>query len=151
MGTVIKLKRSEVAGSAPSSSDLTAGEVAMNTADQKLYTKTTSGSIVVVADVSSAAGSSSVLSYTRIYPANRYLSFTDSSGTLHSVELYAGSSMSSYVQGGYIKFTTSDSITTETLVPCMPVGTISSLDTSQLYMPFVDSNGTTYETLVLTT
>ena len=34
MATVIKIKKSETSGSAPTTSDLVAGEVALNTADQ---------------------------------------------------------------------------------------------------------------------
>ena len=34
MATVIKLKKSETAGAAPTTSNLVAGEVAINTADQ---------------------------------------------------------------------------------------------------------------------
>ena len=39
MPIVIKPKRSETASSIPSTSDLAVGELGMNTADQKLYTK----------------------------------------------------------------------------------------------------------------
>ena len=37
MATVIKLKKSETASSVPTTSNLAAGEVAVNTADQKIY------------------------------------------------------------------------------------------------------------------
>ena len=37
MATVIKPKRSETSGSAPTTSDLVAGEIAVNTADIKIY------------------------------------------------------------------------------------------------------------------
>ena len=45
MATVIKLKSSEVAASVPSTSDLQVGEVALNIADGKFFTKT-SGNVV---------------------------------------------------------------------------------------------------------
>ena len=54
MPIVIKPKRSETASSIPSTSDLAVGELGMNTADQKLYTKYSSNVIVEVAN--SAAG-----------------------------------------------------------------------------------------------
>ena len=54
MPIVIKPKRSETASSIPSTSDLAVGELGMNTADQKLYTKNSSNVIVEVAN--SAAG-----------------------------------------------------------------------------------------------
>jgi|TARA_B110000467_G_scaffold65567_1_gene59795 hypothetical protein len=51
----IKIKRSEVGGSAPSTSDLAIGEVAMNLTDGKLYTKTSSDSIVVIGERNSTS------------------------------------------------------------------------------------------------
>ena len=41
-------KKSTVEGKAPLSSDLEIGELAVNTADKKLYTKHNDGSIVVI-------------------------------------------------------------------------------------------------------
>lgn len=59
MATVaIKPKRSETASSVPSSGDLQVGEIAINSADQKIYTKTSGGSIVEVGNVSSGGGGS---------------------------------------------------------------------------------------------
>ena len=49
MAQVIKIKRSESNNSAPSTSDLATHEIAMNTADQKIYTKKADGTVVVVA------------------------------------------------------------------------------------------------------
>ena len=48
MPIVIKPKKSETASSIPSTSDLDTGEIAMNTADQKIYTKYSNGAIIVV-------------------------------------------------------------------------------------------------------
>ena len=45
MTAVIKLKRSETALSIPSASDLEAGELALNIADGKFFTKTTGGTV----------------------------------------------------------------------------------------------------------
>ena len=50
MATVIKLKKSETASSVPTTSNLVAGEVAVNTADQKIYVRDSSDNIVVVAN-----------------------------------------------------------------------------------------------------
>ena len=52
MATVIKIKRSETASDAPTTSDLVAGEVAINTADQILYVRDSGGSIVKVSNFS---------------------------------------------------------------------------------------------------
>jgi hypothetical protein len=51
---VIKIKRSESAGAAPSSSDLATHEIAMNVANKKIYTKDSGGNIVTVASHSEA-------------------------------------------------------------------------------------------------
>ncbi len=45
MATVIKPKRTETALAIPSSGSLEAGELAMNIADGKFYTKTTGGTV----------------------------------------------------------------------------------------------------------
>ena len=50
MPIVIKPKRSETASSIPSTSDLAVGELGINTADKKIYTKNSSNVIVEVAN-----------------------------------------------------------------------------------------------------
>ena len=50
MATVIKLKKSETADSVPTTSNLEVGEVAVNTADQKIYVRDSSNNIVTVAN-----------------------------------------------------------------------------------------------------
>ena len=50
MATVIKIKKSETASSAPSTSDLVAGEIALNTADKKLFVRDSNDSIITVAN-----------------------------------------------------------------------------------------------------
>ena len=49
MATVIKPKRSETSGRAPTTSDLVAGEIAVNTADKKIYIRNSSNQIVTLA------------------------------------------------------------------------------------------------------
>ena len=56
MATVIKLKKSETASSVPTTSNLVAGEVAVNTADQKIYVRDSSSNIVEVANKGEALG-----------------------------------------------------------------------------------------------
>ncbi len=48
MANIIKLKQSSVAGKIPNVGDLVQGELAVNTADEKLYLKNSSGVIVEV-------------------------------------------------------------------------------------------------------
>ena len=51
-GTVVKIKQSAVAGKVPLATDLQQGELALNTADVKLYSKNSSGAIITLASVS---------------------------------------------------------------------------------------------------
>jgi|TARA_B100000959_G_scaffold34553_2_gene32868 hypothetical protein len=48
-GTVVKIKQSSVANKVPSASDLEQGELALNTADVKLYSKNAAGAIITLA------------------------------------------------------------------------------------------------------
>ena len=48
MAIVLKPKKSETASSVPTTSDLAVGEICMNVADQKIYTRKSDDSIVVV-------------------------------------------------------------------------------------------------------
>jgi hypothetical protein len=56
MATVIKLKKSEVAASVPDTGDIVVGEIAINTADQKIYVRDSSDNIVVVANAGETLG-----------------------------------------------------------------------------------------------
>ena len=56
MATVIKLKKSETASSVPDTGDLVQGEVAINTADQKIYVRDSSSNIVEVANKGESLG-----------------------------------------------------------------------------------------------
>lgn len=49
MAAVIKIKRSETSGSAPTTSDIAVGEVALNTVDKKLFVRDSSDSIITLA------------------------------------------------------------------------------------------------------
>tara|TARA_Y100000004_G_C8943998_1_gene425408 strand:- start:9 stop:215 length:207 start_codon:yes stop_codon:yes gene_type:complete len=55
VATVIKLKKSETASSVPTTSDLAVGEVAVNTADKKIYVRDSGNNIVEVANQSTGA------------------------------------------------------------------------------------------------
>ena len=50
MATVIKLKKSESASSVPTTSDIAQGEVAINSADKKIYVRDSSDNIVEIAN-----------------------------------------------------------------------------------------------------
>jgi len=49
MATIIKPKRSETSSSAPTTANLAVGEIAINTADQKIYTRDSGNNIVTLA------------------------------------------------------------------------------------------------------
>tara|TARA_B100000085_G_C18554711_1_gene517268 strand:- start:442 stop:648 length:207 start_codon:yes stop_codon:yes gene_type:complete len=55
VATVIKLKKSETSSSVPTTSDLAVGEVAVNTADKKIYIRDSGNNIVEVANQSTGA------------------------------------------------------------------------------------------------
>jgi hypothetical protein len=50
MTNIIKIKRSETSNSIPTTSDIAVGEICMNIADQKLYTRKSDDSIVTISD-----------------------------------------------------------------------------------------------------
>jgi len=54
MAVVIKIKKSETASDAPTTSDLAVGEVALNTADKKIYVRDSSDSIINVSNYTEA-------------------------------------------------------------------------------------------------
>ncbi len=62
MSNVIKIKRSETADSIPTTSDLAVGEICMNVADQKLYTRKSDNSIVTISDVTTGKASLELIS-----------------------------------------------------------------------------------------
>ena len=71
MATVIKLKKSETASDAPTTSDIVQGEVALNTADQILYVRDSNDNIVKVSNFSEADQS-------LVFPTGDYGSVADS-------------------------------------------------------------------------
>jgi|TARA_R100001460_G_scaffold94300_1_gene136362 hypothetical protein len=50
MTNTVKLKKNSSTGNAPSASDIEVGELAVNTADGKLFTKHTDGSVKTIAE-----------------------------------------------------------------------------------------------------
>ena len=60
MASTIKLKRSSTASDTPSASDLEVGELAINTADAKLFTKHTDNSIKEISGSGGGGGIASV-------------------------------------------------------------------------------------------
>jgi len=66
MATIIKPKRSDVADTVPTTSDIAIGELAINTADQLIYVRNGSGSVITVAnyaDVSTVEASIAAITF----------------------------------------------------------------------------------------
>ena len=57
MAVIIKPKRSETASSEPTTSDLAVGEIAVNTADKKIYVRDSGDNIVTVSNFAVADNS----------------------------------------------------------------------------------------------
>lgn len=60
MSTVVQVKRSESAGAEPRAEDLAVGELAINMADQKIFSKKTDGTVVTLGGVEVNDGSETV-------------------------------------------------------------------------------------------
>ena len=154
MSTVIKLKRSETGGSTPTTSDLEVGEVAVNTADQKIYMRSSTG-IVVVADTATGSGSAGS-AFTNIAVSGQSTVQADSStdtltlvGTgLNSITTDASTDTITIGTPTSIPFTTSGGTSTG-IALSVTAGTLSDAVNS-LYLPFEDSSGTSYTTMVMT-
>ena len=58
MAIIIKPKKSETASAVPTTGDLAVGEICMNIADQKIYTRKSDNSIVVVSSHIDASSTS---------------------------------------------------------------------------------------------
>jgi len=60
-GTTVKIKQSSVASKIPVAGDISQGELALNTADQKLYSKDGSGTIFEIGGGSAVAGANEIV------------------------------------------------------------------------------------------
>lgn len=59
MANTIRIKRSTVAGKVPTTSDLSAGELAVNIADGKLFTRKETGGVASIVEIGSGGSGSS--------------------------------------------------------------------------------------------
>lgn len=154
MSTVIKLKRSETGGSAPTTSDLEVGEVAVNTTDQKIYMRDSTG-VVLVADTATGGGAAGS-AFTSIAVSGQSTVQADSAtdtltleaAGLNSITTDATTDTITIGTPTSIPFTTSSGTSTG-IALSVTAGTLSDAVNS-LYLPFVDSGGTSYTTMVMT-
>ena len=117
MATVIKPKRSESAGSNPTTSDIAVGEIAVNTADKKIYLRDSSDNIVALGgtgaegETSNAVtnqyvltGTTSDATETEIFiggVSNSRVSVAANSTVMYSVDVVARRTDSDGVGAGY--------------------------------------------------
>ena len=154
MSVVLKPKRSATAGSSPTTSDLEVGEIAVNTTDQKIYMRTSSG-IVTIADTASGGGAAGS-AFTTIAVSGQTSIQSDSAtdtltlvGTgLNSITTNATTDTITIGTPTSIPFTTSGGTSTG-IALSVEAGTLADAVNS-LYMPFEDSSGTSYTTMVMT-
>ena len=82
MATVIKPKRSETGSSVPTTANLAVGEMAVNTADQKIYVRDSADNIVVVADTSTATAAKNMFVFTATASQTTFSGTDDDGNTL---------------------------------------------------------------------
>ena len=151
MSTVIKLKRSETASSVPTTSDLEIGEVAVNTVDQKIYMRTSSG-IVTIADSASASASDSfrtisVSGQSDVVADSSTDTLTLVGAGLNSITTNATTDTITIGTPTSIPFTKEDGTSTG-LEMSVASGTLST-SVSNLHIAFTDASGTSYTSMVL--
>ena len=117
MATVIKPKKSESAGSVPGTSDIVVGEIAVNTADKKIYIRDSSDNIVALGgtgadgETSNAVtnqyiltGTTSDATETEIFiggVSNSRVPVANNSTVMYSVDIVARRTDSDGVGAGY--------------------------------------------------
>tara|TARA_B110000503_G_scaffold79477_1_gene122062 strand:+ start:1695 stop:2162 length:468 start_codon:yes stop_codon:yes gene_type:complete len=154
MSTVIKLKRSETSSSVPTTSDLEVGEVAVNTVDQKIYMRSSTG-VVEIANTSSGGAGGSGNSFTNISVLGQSTVQADSAtdtltlvGTgLNSITTDASTDTITIGTPTGISFVKADGTSTS-LNLRVEAGTLSSAVNS-LYIPFTKEDGSSVNTLVM--
>jgi hypothetical protein len=149
MATIIKLKRSETASTVPTTSNLAVGEVAVNTADRKIYMRDSSNAIVEIAN---AAGSNSfttisVSGQSDIVADQQSDTLTLQGTGLTTVTTNAGSDTVTIGTSSGFSFVLRDG-TSKTLDPSTS-GTTLQTAVENLYVPFTTRSGASKTTLVL--
>lgn len=149
MATIIKLKRSETASTVPTTSNLAVGEVAVNTADRKIYMRDSSNAIVEIAN---AAGSNSfttisVSGQSDIVADQQSDTLTLKGTGLTTVTTNAGSDTVTIGTSSGFSFVLRDG-TSKTLDPSTS-GTTLQTAVENLYVPFTTRSGVSKTTLVL--
>ena len=122
MANIVQLKRSSVAGRVPDAANVEIGEPVVNFADRIIYTKNTTGSVVVIG----AGTTSNVTEGSNLYFSNARVSAAISSQTLSNATFSGNVSVSSITVKDRVNF---GNATTSVLVYQVYNSTTNSLDT----------------------
>lgn len=155
MSNVIKIKRSETPGLVPSAGSLAVGELAINLADQKIYSKDSAGNVLGMSP-STGGGGGTGNSFTTIAVSGQSSVLADSTTdtlTLASegvlgIRTNAGSDTITFTTNKSFPFTKYDGNASNIPLYTEASTLASSLDT--VYLPFAKSDGSSVTTLKLT-
>lgn len=93
MANTIRLKRSSVAGKVPTLSDLSLGELGLNSADAKLYTRRSVGGVDTIAEIGASGVASPIVQPAYVISENVTLGTSRHGLSLTSVEVASGYSV----------------------------------------------------------
>lgn len=155
MSNVIRIKRSETAGAIPAAEDLAVGELAINLADQKIYSKDSLDNVIELAPPSGGGGGSGN-SFTTIAVSGQSSVLADSSTDTLTLAAEGVLGIRTNASTDTITFTTNKTfpfLKSDGNASNIPLYTeaselSASLDT--VYLPFTKSDGTEVNTLKLT-
>jgi hypothetical protein len=122
MANIVQLKRSSVSGRVPDAGNVEIGEPVVNLADRIIFTKNTTGSIIVVG----AGTTSNVTEGSNLYFSNARVSAAISSQTLGNATFTGNVSASSIAVKDRVNF---GNATTSVIVYQVYNSTTNSLDT----------------------
>jgi hypothetical protein len=98
MANTIRIKRSSVAGKIPTLSDVSAGELAVNIADGKLFTRKETGGVASIVEIGAGGGGGSspsgpILQSKQVIDSNQTLTSGYNGLSLGPVEIASGVSV----------------------------------------------------------
>jgi len=122
MANIVQLKRSSVSGRVPDAGNVEIGEPVVNLADRVIFTKNTTGSVIVIG----AGTTSNVTEGSNLYFSNARVSAAISSQTLSNATFTGNVSVSSIDVKDRVNF---GNATTSVIVYQVYNSTTNSLDT----------------------
>ena len=122
MANIVQLKRSSVSGRVPDAGNVTVGEPVVNLADQIIFTKNTTGSVIVIG----AGTTSNVTEGTNLYFSNARVSAAISTQTLGNATFSGNVNASNVTVSNRVNF---GNATTSVIVYQVYNSATNSLDT----------------------